>query len=215
MLKSLTIIVGFSVFSFNSVGFPSLIPCYHILLYNISCWVSCLWNEFCSYHHPLAKPTPHNLFCHEIITCQGTNFSMSPSRLSASTLQKLQRFKVYFMLMSQSNVCCQEKGSCPHSHSAHWLFLWVSSHFLITSESAVDSSPQSQQWISWIWLTTERKECSIADKVFGVWALKGCISLYLCSIGTQLLSHCNWRKKPRNVDWLCDQEEKKMRFGAM
>ena len=133
--------------------------------------MSCLWNEFYSYHHLIAKPILHNLFCCEIITCQGTNFSMSPSRLSAFTLQKLQWFKVYFMLMSQSSMCCQEKCSCPHTQSFRTLvFIWVSSHFFITSESPVDSLNLANK--------REKRMSCVADKVFGVWALKECFSLY-------------------------------------
>lgn len=112
------------------------------------------------------------------------------------------------MVMLQSFVCCQEKGSYPHDHSGHQLFLWVSSHFSMTPGSPLDFLNLANE--------REKRMSSIAYKVCGGWALKECISFCLYSIGTQLLRLSNWTWKPRNVNRLCDQEEKKkMHFGAV
>lgn len=115
-----------------------------------------------------------------------------------------------FILCSCHNPVCVAKKSIlvhTYSHSGHWLFLWVSSHFLITSESPADFLNLANK--------REKRMSCIADKVFEVWALKECFSLYLYSIGTHLPRHSSWRKKLRNVGWLCDQEEKETHFGAM
>lgn len=61
----------------------------------------------------------------------------------------MQWFKVYFTFMLQSNVCCQEKGSCPQ------LFGTLAVSLI---DPLASQWPQNHHWISWIWLTKERKE---------------------------------------------------------
>lgn len=178
--------MGLSVSSFNSASFPTLTSGSVLPLHNMGCSVSSLWTKFHSYQHPIAKQTPRNLsFVLKLLHVK-VPISLFISGLSALLIQKLQWFKVYFMLTLQSSVCCQEKGFYLHNHSGHG-FLWVAPPFPMTSEAQLDSLNLANK--------RDRKISSIAYVAFEV-DLEKMYLPFACILwsGTQWPIHTDWKR---------------------